>query len=80
MGARNTKVTASEFGVIGVGFDFFDLFGVAFGVSPDKKDEFVGVPLGSVRSAWAVNSVVTKARSRLKKLFGLGAAFNEVIN
>lgn len=65
------------FGVVGVGFHFFDLVGVAFAVGSDQENEFVGVPLLAVG---AVGGVIAKAGSGLEETFGGGAAFDEVVD
>jgi hypothetical protein len=65
------------FGVVGVGFYFFDLVGVAFAVGGDQEDEFIGVPL---LAGGAVCGVIAEAGCGLEEIFGGGAACDEVVD
>jgi hypothetical protein len=64
-------------GVVRVGFYFFDLVGVAFGVGGGEEDKFIGIPFAAGR---AVNRVIAQARCVFDEGFGFGAAFDEVVD
>ena len=78
-GAPSSTIIGDQllFGEVGVGFYFFNLVGMPFGVSGDEKYELIGVPFGAGRT---IGSVIAKTRRVLHELFGFGAAFDEMID
>src|SRR5580692_4452658 len=64
-------------GIVGIGFHFQDLFGVAFAVCRDQQDEFIGVHLSARR---AVDGVIAQAGRGLQEFFGFVAAFHEMLD
>ena len=65
------------FGVVGVGFYFFDLVGVALGVCGDEKDKLVSAPLGA---DGAIGGLIAKTGRVFNEHFRFGAAFDEVVD
>ena len=61
--------------IVGVGFYFQDLLGVAFAVRGDQQDEFVAVQFCAHR---AIDGVIAQTRRGLHEILGFGAAFDEV--